>query len=244
MMTLAFSLPLAKAHDKLSPRLPTSDLFGIHTMSSALGVLLINITFTLIALATLWNAPFFQCRRWSSTDVSNVSRIGDNYESSVLFLVTGYQYISSAIAFNYGYSYRAHFMKNRTFVLLALCFTILHFIITIFPGDLSCVWRVNCTNQHVQRGITTGPTPLPLNNPFNTTVMPVSFRWIILGIIICNTLAVQFWEYYFINEIGLKWEDSSRKSNLTNPVSDLVDPSVVPHDLHLSSFPIDSAVKT
>jgi len=251
MMTMAFSLPLAKAHEKLSPRLPTSDLLGIHTMSSTLGVLLLNVTFTLIALFTLWNAGFFQCRRWNSTDVSNVSTIGDNYEASVLFLVTGYQYISSAMAFNYGYSYRAPFLKNRTFVALAVGFSVIHFLIIVYPSEISCLWRVNCTNEHVLPGITTGL--LPLNNPFNTTVMPIYFRWILVGIIIVNTIAVQSWEFYFINGIGITWEDNYRQSNLvSSPVSDLVDPIVhsesnIAHkydDLELVSVPIDAAEKT
>jgi cation-transporting ATPase 13A3/4/5 len=245
MMTMAFTLPLAKAHNKLSPKLPVGDLLGIHTMSSVLGVLSINIIFTFIALVTLWNSSFFQCRRWSSKNVSNVTTIGDNYEASVLFLVTGYQYISTAMAFNYGYCFRAGFLKNRVFVLLAVGFTVIHFIITVYPGDLSCLWRVNCTNDHVQRGITTGFQPLPINNPFNTTVMPVSFRWTLIVIIISNTIAVQCWEVFFINGVGLKWEESYQQSNIT-PISDLVNPVKTDDevdDLELAHVPVQSAVK-
>jgi len=202
MITMAFTLPLAQAQKKLSMSRPTSDLFGWHTISSALGVLALNFTFTVIALGTLFSSSFFKCRRWNSSDISNVTTIGDNYEAQTLFVVTGYQYISSAMAFNFGYSYRANWFRNWIFVTLCVAYTVIHWTIIIHPGNMSCLWRVNCTNDHIQRGVTTGPNPVQINNNFNTTVMPLYFRWILVGIIIGNTVAIMSWEFFVINGIG------------------------------------------
>jgi hypothetical protein len=71
-------------------------------MSSACGVLAVNFIFTVIAVATPFGQSWLQCRKWGGTDVSNVTVIGDNYESKMLFLVMGYQCISSAIVSNSG----------------------------------------------------------------------------------------------------------------------------------------------
>ena len=144
---MAFTLPLAKAAKKLAPERPTSSLLGPHTMSSALGVLFLNLSFTVLALSALFHQDWYQCRKWDSNDVSNVLVIGDNYESSVIFLVTGYQYISSAMTFNFGYNFRAGWFKNRLFVALVCVFTCIHFYITLVPSKLSCVFRVNCSNE-------------------------------------------------------------------------------------------------
>ncbi len=50
----------------------------------------------------LWGR--YQCRKWNpdTADISSVFAIGDNYETTTIFLVTGAQYLSSAMAFNLG----------------------------------------------------------------------------------------------------------------------------------------------
>lgn len=80
MMSMAFSLPLTRAEKRLSSRRPTSSLLGMNTMSTVLGVLFINFCFTCIALGTLTVQDWYQCRKWGSTDISNITLIGDNYE--------------------------------------------------------------------------------------------------------------------------------------------------------------------
>ena len=72
-LTMAFALPLAKPSDRLSNTRPTASILGWHTTSSAVGVLLINLLFTVIALFALEAQDWFDCRRWTDNDVSNVS---------------------------------------------------------------------------------------------------------------------------------------------------------------------------
>lgn len=154
MISMAFTLPLSFAEKRLSPKRPTSSLLGPNTMASALGVLVINFSFTCIALGLLMNQDWYACRKWNSTDISNITLIGDNYEASVLFIVTGYQYISSAMAFNWGFSFRAAWWKNYVFVALCFAYTVVHFTATLRPGTLSCIWRLNCTNDNVVPAVT------------------------------------------------------------------------------------------
>ena len=85
-ITMAFSLPLAKAAKKLSAKRPTASLLGPHTLFSACGVLAINFLFLVIALLALNAQDWYKCRKWGSNDVSDVTTIGDNYETSVIFI--------------------------------------------------------------------------------------------------------------------------------------------------------------
>jgi hypothetical protein len=114
---------------------------------SACGLIVWNFLFLVIALLALFSQDWFQCRKWNSEDVSNVLIIGDNYESSVLFLVGGYQVTASAIALNFGYAFRQNWWKNHVFVFLAILWTSFVFGMTIFPSEFSCIWRVNCDNE-------------------------------------------------------------------------------------------------
>jgi cation-transporting ATPase 13A3/4/5 len=208
---MAFALPLARAAKTLAPSRPTASILGPHTLSSVLGVLALNFLFTVFALMALFHQDWYQCRKWGSTDVSNVGLIVDNFEAETVFLVTGYQYISSAMAYNFGYVHREAWIQNYLFVSLALGFTIIHFYITLVPSKLSCFFRINCVNEDVVRGVTsTSHDLVSIQNPFHTTVMPVNFRWILVVIMVCNTISIIGYDYFFVNgifkKLGKKWE--------------------------------------
>jgi magnesium-transporting ATPase (P-type) len=145
--TMAFSLPLAKAAKTLSPSRPTASLFSLHTLSSTCGLLAINFLFNVIALLALFGQDWFQCRKWNSEDVSDILTIGDNYETSALFVVGGFQYFATAMSLNFGYTFRENWWKNYVFVFLAALWTIFQFVMTIHPSNFSCIWRVNCNNE-------------------------------------------------------------------------------------------------
>jgi hypothetical protein len=197
---LSFSLPLAKAAKKLSTMRPTASILGPNTMWSACGTLAINFVFLVIALSALFAQDWFQCRKWGSTDVSNVLTIGDNYESSVIFIVSGYQFIASAAAFNFGYSFRQNWFRNYVFVFLFLLFTSMQFGMTLSASKFSCIWTVNCDNDHVVRPITSSE-PGPINNAFATTVMPVEFRGLLVGLMVANLIIICAWNYFIVNGV-------------------------------------------
>jgi len=156
-------------------------------MSSVCGILLINFLFMVGGLFYLWHQDWFSCRMWETNDLSNVLVIGDNYETEVLFLIGGFQYITSAIAFNFGYEFRGHFLRNYIFVLLVTFFCTAMIYITFVPGDFSCIWRVNCVNENVRRSVT------------SETVMPDYFQAGIFGLMIGNAFAISGYEYFVVN---------------------------------------------
>jgi magnesium-transporting ATPase (P-type) len=131
----------------MPPHYPEASLLSPQTMFSVCGILGWNVLYLVIALVLLWHQDWFQCRKWNSEDVSNVQTIGDNYEASVLFVVGGYQYISSAMALNFGYTFRESWWRNYVFVALCLLWNAFVFVMTIYPSEFSCIWRVNCDNE-------------------------------------------------------------------------------------------------
>jgi len=128
-----------------------------------------------------------------------------------MFLIAGYQYISSAMAFNFGYEFRRGWCRNYVFVFFAALYTFFQFYITLVPGELSCIWRVNCENENTSRSIT-AHDPLPIQNPFNTTVMPKDFRVKILLIMIGNTIALLAYEYFVVNGLRRRWAANKRRA--------------------------------
>lgn len=198
-VSLAFSLPLSCPAKNLSPTRPTASILGLQTMASACGILLINFLFYVGTLSYLWQQDWFACRMWQNSDLSNVLVIGDNYETEVLFLVGGFQYVTSAIAFNFGYEFRRNWFRNYLFVALVVFFCTIMIYITFAPGDLSCIWRVNCVNEHVRRGVT--DDVMPILNPINTTIMPDHFQAGIFALMISNAVAISAYEYYVVNGI-------------------------------------------
>jgi cation-transporting ATPase 13A3/4/5 len=146
-LLMAFSLPLASAAPILSPYRPTASLLGPRTMFSVCGLLAWNFFFLTMALVALNNQDWYQCRKWTSEDVSNVLVVGDNYETSVLFIVGGFQYMASAVALNFGYTFRAPWYKNYVFVGLVSLFMTFQFVATLVPSSFSCIWRLNCDNE-------------------------------------------------------------------------------------------------
>ena len=198
LTTMAFGLSLAKPASVLSNKRPTASLLGPQTMISMIGGILLNYTFILIGLLMLLHgADWFACREWTAISLNNVLTIGDNYESEVIFLVSGYQYVASAMAYNFGYSHRAAWWKNYKFVFFAALWTYVHFYATLVPGRLSCLFRVNCVNEDVVVNASE-LMKVPLNNPYNTTLLPLEFRWSIFGVMIANAILLISWDYFVV----------------------------------------------
>jgi hypothetical protein len=140
------------------------------------------------------------CLQWEASQLSNVLGIGDNYEAETVFLLAGLQNIGSAAVYNSGFSFRRSGFRNYVFAALAATYMCIHFYITLVPGTLSCLWRVNCENDNVLPFLVTGQTA-PIQNIFNTTLMPSSFRVGLLCIMVANLVAIFSWELLVVNRL-------------------------------------------
>jgi hypothetical protein len=135
--------------------------------------------------------------------------LGDNYESETLFVVVGYQFISSAMTYNFGYEWRGSWFSNTKFTCLVAILTALHFYVTMVPGSLSCLFRMNCDNDHVLPSISHWDV-FPIQNDFNTTLMPFGYRVGLVIIVLCNTISVMCWDYFLVNGLRKRYAYKKR----------------------------------
>jgi hypothetical protein len=104
------------------------------------------------------------------------------------------------MAYNFGYEFRRAWIRNYVLVFFVTAYTVIQFYITLVPGKLSCVFRVNCVNENSRRSVVEAE-PIPIQNPFNTTVMPAYFRNGLIGLMVGNIFAVCGYEYFVVNGI-------------------------------------------
>lgn len=221
-VVFTLTLPLAKPSDStLSKARPTTSLLCLQTVGSVMGILFMNYLFMVVAMVVLFHEDWFQCRKWDSNALlagGRVHSLSDHYETSVLFLMAGTQLISTAVAFNFGYSYRQAWYRNYRFACFALGCAVIHCNITLVPGSLSCLFRVNCDNDHILRGVLNSE-PFPIGNAFHSTIMPMGFRLKLLAVMLANALSIIAFEYVFVNGW---WQRRCEQATL------LAQPSFVP----------------
>ena len=212
--TICFSLtlPLAKPSDTLSATRPTSSLLSWATVGSVGGIVMINYAFMVVAFFVLNAQDWYACRQWNADGimVGSILSASDNYEISVTFLMVATQMLAAAAAMNFGYEFRQAWYRNTVFVLFLGGFAVLVVYAVLVPGPLSCVWRINCTNEYIHRGVT-DPEPLPIGNPFNTTLLPQEFRWKLLAIMAANFCAVMGYEYFIVNGLCRQYLGARRR---------------------------------
>jgi predicted P-type ATPase len=199
-VSFTLSLPLAHHADKLSKARPTASLLSLQTVGSVVGINIINFTFMALGLIVLHAQDWFQCRKLDSDIIiaGSLLSASDNYEITVVFLMVGTQLMSAAISFNFGYEYRQAWYRNYVFAVLSMFYVAMFIFVTLTPSTVSCLWRLNCDNDHIIRGAFYSE-PAPIGNPFNSTIMPVEFRFKMLAVMLGNACAVIGYEYFVVN---------------------------------------------
>lgn len=147
---------------------------------------------------TLFSLIGYQCRKWQSTDISFILALGDNYESNVTFLMIASQYVYSAAAYNFGFSYRKPWFRNYLLVVLVFGFMFIHYWVTLVPGRMSCWLRINCVNEDNKSASVYSGGTVPIQNPYNTTLLPREFRIFLALLMTANLLAVLGWEFFIV----------------------------------------------
>lgn len=108
------------------------------------------------------------------------------------------QYVFSAAAYNFGFSYRKHWVRNYPLVVLVAGFMFIHYWITLVPGPMSCWLRINCVNEDNHASSVYNMGPVAIQNDYNSTLMPVEFRIFLAVLMTINFLAVVGWEFFIV----------------------------------------------
>jgi magnesium-transporting ATPase (P-type) len=220
IMCTSFSLATVKPAKVLSQRRPTGSPLDIITMTACIGMFIIHCIFLWIAMGVLQAEPWFQCRQWdvAASKIGDLAGIGDNYESTTIWLITGAQMLHSAAAFNFGGKHRAMWIENWKLVAFLAAFYLLHLLVLLYPSKISCIFRVNCDDWNALPSVLSIYTVNPIDNDWHTTLMPVSFRIKLLVIMIANLGAACLYEYLVvagpIGEMFRKWKPHTRTLRL------------------------------
>lgn len=177
---------------------------GFETILSVLGQIFINLLVLCVAVIVLFQQPFFVCREFDSryVDLRKWWEMADNYEGAMIGILTCFQIMHAACAFNLGSKYRQGFFKNKTFLMVyAAMFTLLSCVLLLDPNPLGCIFHMNCGTSNVlsQLGYNVWwSTPSIYYSSIGHNVFPMYFRLIIWLITILNLVAVMIWEGVFV----------------------------------------------
>ncbi|KAG0829246.1 hypothetical protein G6F19_007837 [Rhizopus arrhizus] len=201
----SFAVTQAGAARSLSVHRPTARILGPEVLLSVLGQLWINMWFLVGAFVWLYTKDdFFRCHEWDARaiDSSKWWLLGDSFEADILTFTALYQFINSAFIFNYGYIFRQRWYRNYFLIFVWILFiAIVSYWELADPNSFGCLMRVNCGNPDVL--VSLGyPRPdfyiEPYNNPLGHNVLPRYFRYQLWAYSICNMVAVNIWERFFI----------------------------------------------
>ncbi|KAJ1984505.1 hypothetical protein H4R33_004357 [Dimargaris cristalligena] len=199
-MGMTACLALSKAAPRLAPQRPTARLLGIETLTSTVGIVLINWLFLVGGYLWLYQQTWFRCHEFDARgiDIAKWWLLGDNYESAYLAFLTMFQFINNGAIFNFGYQFRQAWWRNYSLVAVWAAFiAMMSYVELADPNRLGCLFRLNCGNPKVLEELGF-PRPTFDIEPYNIdqghNVFPRSARfWL--------------WSYSIANmAVGLLWE--------------------------------------
>jgi len=126
VLCLSYVLTLSHPVDELPAERPTSSLLGPSTLSSVIGMQVINVCILMSALAIMRGDNDYIV--WPASKASGASwwTLGDNWETTVVFTVVFSQFVTSGLIFTFGGKWRKPVWENLPlfgFWLFAYVFT-------------------------------------------------------------------------------------------------------------------------
>ncbi|DBB17796.1 TPA: hypothetical protein ACH3X3_002824 [Trebouxia sp. C0006] len=140
---LGYAMTLARPAKKLGRERPSSSLLGIQTMVSLLGIWILNVLFLVAALCFMRNQAGYVLWPASLALEAEWWVLGDNWESSVLFFVVFYQYITCALVYSFGSSFRLGLFYNWAVTGLWVALMTLTTLLLLLPhSGFTHVWHI------------------------------------------------------------------------------------------------------
>jgi len=87
----------------------------------------------------------------------------------------------------------------------------MQFTMTLSATNFSCIWRVNCENDNAVRFVSS-QDPQAINNVYATTVMPMEFRGLLVGLMVANLVVICVWNYFLVNRVCMGIQGDSDKT--------------------------------
>ncbi|KAK9759856.1 hypothetical protein K7432_016686 [Basidiobolus ranarum] len=179
----------------------------VETLTSVLGLIIINHLFVIGAHNLLRRQPWYLCNEFDSSSVDYVKwwLLGDNYEAEVIALMALFQFVNSAFIFNLGYRFRARWYRNYALIFLWAAFVVIvSYIGLADPNRFGCLFRINCgdPDRVAELGYDRPNWYIETYNlPQGYNVMPIDFRWQLWGIGIANMVLGVLWQIVILGSV-------------------------------------------
>ncbi|KAL4462608.1 hypothetical protein ABPG74_000438 [Tetrahymena malaccensis] len=229
IIPLAFLMGLTDAYPKLAKQVPGSSLVSFPVLCSVIGMTLLNGGFQVnyLYFFQIKNDNNFKqiimfvvlrAQNWYMSVYDSHSYLGDLddsdsrkscYESTVLFLFSNFQYISTCIAFSIGKPFKKGFYTNIWFTICLVLITLLSLYILLLHDSFTTSFLD--IFEQVQLG-----DQLPVSE------MPKPFLVVILGIACASSLVNILYEKYVVAKLALIFKnkkDQKRNQTLLEPFS-------------------------
>ncbi|KAL1923032.1 uncharacterized protein VTP21DRAFT_9408 [Calcarisporiella thermophila] len=197
---LSYAVTQARPAKRLAPKRPTARLLGVETLTSTIGQVIINWVFLIGAMGLLYSQEWFRCHEFDSSrvDASKWWLLGDNYETAVLAYTTLFQFVNSALVFNFGYVYRQTWWRNYILVGIAVIyFVIISYMLLADPNPLGCLMRLNCGSTDALTRLGYGVPWFSIekyNSNDENNILPRDFRFKLWGLCIANMISAIMFE--------------------------------------------------
>ncbi|RKP40173.1 LOW QUALITY PROTEIN: hypothetical protein BJ085DRAFT_43494 [Dimargaris cristalligena] len=119
----------------LTPQRPTARLLGIETLTSTVGIVLINWLFLVGGYLWLYQQTWFRCHEFDARGI-------DIAKCAYLAFLTMFQFINNGAIFNFGYQFRQACLVAVWAAFIAM----MSYVELADPNRLGCLFRLNCGN--------------------------------------------------------------------------------------------------
>lgn len=218
---IIWALTQALPSYRLTQTRPTARLLGAETIISTLGPILINLFFSIFTIMILQNQSFYPCNQFNGNglELRRWWERADNYEGryfilkliiiSITSIITMYQIIHAAFAYNIGEKYRQGGKSNQAFLAIyGMLFSLISSVLLFDPNFLGCIFRINCGTAEALKN---NNYPVPYNAPADFfsdsghNVIPFNFRIAIFVISLVNLSALVLFEKIAVLGHGRVW---------------------------------------
>ncbi|OII71421.1 P-type ATPase cation transport protein [Cryptosporidium ubiquitum] len=141
---------LCKPKKYINSNRPTGALLGKRTVLSFISLLGTCFAFYYIVMTRLFSAPWMipSLKHNAEIPVERWFQRQDNFEASTTFIWMGLQLSSLSLILSFGGQFRESFTKNKRLLSwVAFCHAFLLYLCLSSPNALTCLFRVNCTDQ-------------------------------------------------------------------------------------------------
>jgi len=212
IITMSYAMTLSHPQAALRPERPTSSLLGPQSLASTVGVFAIYVCMISAAIATMAAEPGYIKFPYHCGDGNQWWTMGDNWESTVIFMCFIMMLAHSAYVYTFGGAYRepiySNYLITALYVAIELMFTV---VLLAEPSEFTDVWHIASRNfnangtssnswQNYQRAYRGDPEVLaefpdceggPPTEDYNMTA---SLRWRIWTLIVTSFVLTILWE--------------------------------------------------